>query len=65
MIGDLGYERDILQRREARDEIVELEDETDVLAAEASQRNVARRGEVVVEIVDLAAGRHIQARQEC
>jgi hypothetical protein len=48
-----------------RDEIVELEDETDVLAAEASQRNVARRGEVVVEIVDLAAGRHIQARQEC
>ena len=30
--GDLGHQRDVLARRETRDEVVELEDEPDVLA---------------------------------
>ena len=38
--GDLGDERHVLERRQARDQVVELEDVADVLAPEAGQLRV-------------------------
>ena len=52
------------QRGEARDEVVELKDEADVLAAEAGERGVVGGGEVVIAVADLAAGRHVEAAED-
>ena len=54
-VGDLGDERDVLARRQAGDEIVELEDEADVLAAVARSARFVGRRQVVVAVEDLAA----------
>jgi hypothetical protein len=61
---DLGDEGDVLHRREARDEVVELEDESDMLAAKACQFLLGGRGEVVIEVEDLALGRDVQSAQD-
>ena len=52
---DVGHQRDVLARGEARDQIVGLEHEADVLAPEARQLRLVRAAEVVVEEVGLAA----------
>ena len=45
---NLGDQRDVFPRGEARDEIVELENEADRVAAESRQLILVRAGEIVV-----------------
>ena len=61
---DVGHQRDVLARGEARDQIVELEHEADVLAPEARQLRLVRAAEVVVEEVGLAARRDVESAQD-
>jgi hypothetical protein len=56
MFGDFGDQCDVFESGEAGDEVVELEDEADMLAAEAGEAGITGCGEVVIEIVDFAAG---------
>ena len=62
---DLGDERDVLARRQARDEIVELEDEADVLAAVTGQRGVVDGGQIVVAVDARRRRSARRARREC
>ena len=56
---NLGDQRDILPRGEARDEIVELEDEADGVAAEAGELVFVRTGQILAAIGEraVASGR--------
>ncbi len=45
---DLGHQRDVLARGEARNQVVELKHEADMLAAIAGQFRLAGPGELVV-----------------
>jgi hypothetical protein len=49
MFRQLRHQFDVLQRRQARNEIVELKDKADVLAPEARQSSVIGSSEVVVQ----------------
>gem|GEM_PF-6876721 len=53
-----------LARRQARDQVVELEHKADVVAAEQRQVALAGCGEVVVEVEDLAGGRRVEAAED-
>ena len=64
IVGDLGDEGDVLARRQARDQIVELEDEADVLAPVLGQQPLAGADEIVVAEPCLAAGRRVQAAED-
>ena len=57
MFGNFRHERNVLQRGEAGDQVVELEDEADVLAAEARELALPDPREIVVEEAHLALGR--------
>ena len=59
--GDLRDERDVLARREAGDEIVELENEPDAVSAVARELSLVRVGEIDVAIPELAGSRHVEA----
>src|SRR4030095_13095493 len=52
MLRNVGHQRDILTRREARDEIIELKHEAHVLAAIARERAIIGGNKVVVAEVD-------------
>jgi hypothetical protein len=43
--------------------LIELEDEPDMLAAKSRERRVSCAGQLVVEIMNLAGGRYVQASQ--
>ena len=62
--GDLGDQGDVLAGGQAGDQVVELEDEADVLAAVARQGGVVGGGQVVVAVADGAAGGHVQAAED-
>src|SRR5690348_17276426 len=62
--GDLGDQLDVLQHGQARDEVVELEDETDVFAAIAGQRSLTGANQVVVAEPRLTARRRIETTQD-
>ncbi len=61
---DLGDERDVLARGEARDQVVELEDEADVLAPVARERGLVGEREIVIAVVHVAAGRHVEPAED-
>ena len=64
VLGDVRHERDVLARREARDQVVELEDEPDVLAAVRGEERVVLAREVVIGVVDVAGRRHVEPAQD-
>src|SRR5207244_2941073 len=51
---------DIVQRRELREQVVELEDEADVAVAEARQRLLSHLERVLAVVEDVAGGRRIE-----
>ncbi len=61
---DVGDERDVLAHGEARDQVVELEDEADVLAPVARQFGLARGGEVVVPPERFTRRRRVESAQD-
>ena len=60
---DVGHERNVLPSGEARDEIVELEDEPDVLAAVLREGAIVRGDEVVIAKPDHAARGRVEAAE--
>src|SRR6185312_12993915 len=54
------YEGDVLAGGQAGNEVVELEDEADMLAAIASQERIIFRAQVMMLIAHAAGRRHIQ-----
>jgi hypothetical protein len=61
---DVRHERHVLARREARDQVVELEDEAHVLSPEARALGLSAGGEVVVAEADRSARRHVEAAED-
>jgi hypothetical protein len=57
---DVGYQRDVLARGEARHQVVKLEDEADTLAPEGRERPLVEGCQLEVVKVHLAGGRHVQ-----
>src|SRR5215470_4305530 len=64
LVRDLSYQRDVLISGEARDQIVELEDEPDMLPAIGGERAVIEPGQFEVLEEDAAAGRLIEAADD-
>ena len=62
--GDLGDEGDVLARRQAGNEVVELEDEADMRAPVIGQRRLAGRREVAFLVDHLAGGRDVEPAQD-
>ena len=60
---DFCDQSDVLQSRQARDKIVELEDEPDMLTTKPRESRVSGAGQLVVEVMNLAGGRYVQASQ--
>ena len=58
--GDLAHERDVLPGREARDEVVELEDEADGLPPIVRELRVVGVAEVLLLIAERARGGPIE-----
>ena len=54
----------VLARGQARNEVVELKDEADVLAAKARELRLGRAGELVVQVMDLARRRRVRPRAQ-
>ena len=63
-VGDVGDELDVLARRQARNQVVELEDEADVLAAVLRERGVGRRREIEVLEAHPAGRRRVEAAED-
>ncbi len=61
---EIGHQRHVLARGQARDEVVELEHEADVFAPVRSQRRLPRSGERASTERDLSRRRDIQAAEE-
>jgi len=64
VVGDLGDERDVLARRQARDQVVELEHEPDVVAAVHRQLVGIGVGQILAAIGDLARGADVEAAED-
>ena len=62
--GYLGHERHVLERGQARDQVVELEHEPDVLAPVLRQPRVVQSRQLVVEEPGLAAARGVEAPED-
>ena len=62
--GELEREQDVLRRRQCRDQVVELEDESDVVAAEERARMLVELGDVHAADPDGARVGLIQASQQ-
>jgi hypothetical protein len=62
--GDLGDDRHVFARGQARDQVVELEHEADVVAAEARQLAVAGLGQVLAVVPDVAVRGHVETAQD-
>jgi hypothetical protein len=62
--GDVGDELDVLPRRQAGDQVVELKDEADVAAPEAGEHAVGGAAELEVAKAERAAGGHVQPTQD-
>jgi len=62
--GDFGDEGDVFASGEAGDEVVELEDEADGLAAKLGEAAIASVGQVLVAKDDLPAGGDIEATED-
>jgi hypothetical protein len=62
--GELGDQRRVLERGEARDEVVELEYEADVLAPVARQAGVVEPRQLVVEEPGLAGRSGVEAAED-
>ena len=52
--GNLGYQRHIFTRRQARDQIIELEDKTDMIAPKECQLALAHIREIVIAKTNFA-----------
>ena len=63
--GELERQRDVLGRREHREQVEELEDEADVVAAQLRQRRVVEAADVDAGDGDLARGRAGRGRRGC
>ena len=64
VLRDLVHQRDVLQHRQARDQIVELEHEADVLAPVARQLRIAGADEFMVAPPRPASGRRVQSAED-
>ena len=65
---DIGYESNVLESREAGNQVVELKNKPDMIPTVLSERCVSRRCEVVVEKAHRAARGCVQPAediQEC
>ena len=62
---NLGDERHVLACRQAGDEVVELEDEADMVAAVEREVALVERGELLVRKQSAAAGRACRGRRGC
>ena len=62
--GDLGDQRHVLLGREARDQIVELEYESDMLAPVLRERRLVGARQVDVPVQHLPAGRHVETADD-
>ena len=63
MGGNFRYQRHILYCSETGDEVVELKHEADMLAPKPRESRIACRGEVVVQVMNLAGGRNVETSQ--
>ena len=61
---NFGHKRDILACGQARDEIVELEHEADMVASKKGQFALGKFGEVTAAIEHLTGGRGIKAAKD-
>jgi len=61
---DLGHKDDVLQHGQAWDQIVELEDETDVFAAVAGKRRLVRADKVMIAEPCLSAGGGVEPAKD-
>jgi hypothetical protein len=57
---DLADERNVLTRREARDQVVQLEDETDEVAAVLRQLRVVRSAQIPILVPERPRGRAVE-----
>ena len=64
VLDDLGDERHVLARRQARDQVVELKDESHVRPAILGELRVVRRRQIVILVDDLARGRHVESAED-
>ena len=62
--GNLHRHRDVLDRRQRRHEMEELEDEPDLLAAQPGERVLAQARDVDAVDDDLAGGRRVEPGQQ-
>ena len=62
---DLGHQRHVLARGEARDQVVELEHEAHVQAPVAGEPGLVARGQLAAVEPDVAGGRRCRARRGC
>ena len=63
-LGDLRHQRDVLARGQARDQVVELEHEADVLAPVAREPGLVARGQLAVVEPDVAGGRRVEPAED-
>src|SRR5689334_19590421 len=63
-LGDVGHQRHIFDRGEAGNQIVELKNESDVLAAISCEVGIGRSRQVVVQKPYRATGRHIEPAED-
>jgi hypothetical protein len=64
MLRNFGYQRDVLDGCKAGDQIIKLENETDMLAPEAGECSVSGGAEIVVEVANLAARGYVQTPED-
>ena len=62
--GELERQHDVLGRREHREQVEELEDEADVVAAQLRERGVVEAGDVDAGDGDLARGGRVEAGED-
>src|SRR6516225_12025418 len=60
----LGNEGRVFERGEARNQIVELKDKTNVFPSKSRKFLAARCRQVVIAIMHLSAGRHIKSAED-
>jgi len=58
------YQRDVLKGSKTGDQVIKLENETDMLAPEAGKSGVTRGAEIVVKVVNFAASGYVQTAED-
>lgn len=64
MLGEIGDDRDVLARGQARHQVMELEHEADVIAPVRGARALARGREIAIAIEDVTRARDVEPAEQ-